>query len=126
MGQVTEISAIIDPQTFDVRIRVKIELVRGVIKVSAEGQRFKDQHEAVEGLIQRVPARPCACRVCDRLALCGARFPPRHPSAAGPGSALTELPTIPSDMDQLKSTLQQAMADFRNSPSRPSSTNSWR
>src|SRR5262245_42880358 len=38
VGQVTEISAIADPQTFDVRIKVKIELVRGVVKVGEGGQ----------------------------------------------------------------------------------------
>ena len=31
---------------------------------------------------------------------------------------LTEVPTIPSDMDQLKSTLQQAMAELKKLPSR--------
>src|SRR4029453_5234805 len=41
VGQVTEIAALADPQTFDVRIKVKIELVRGVVKVGEEGQRFK-------------------------------------------------------------------------------------
>src|SRR5437867_9886684 len=53
VGQVTEISAIADPQTFDVRIRVKIELVRGVLKVGEEGQRFKDHRKGVEGLVQK-------------------------------------------------------------------------
>src|SRR5215472_3801202 len=53
VGQVTAIAAIADPQTFDVRIRVKIDLVRGVIQVGAEGQRFTDQRQAVESLIQK-------------------------------------------------------------------------
>ena len=63
IGQVTEISAIADPQTFDVRIRVKTEIVRGVIKVGEEGQHFQDQRQGMEGLIQEGHARPCACRV---------------------------------------------------------------
>src|SRR5215468_9262289 len=42
VGQVTAISAIADPQTYDVRIKVKIEIVRGAVKVGAEGQRFTD------------------------------------------------------------------------------------
>src|SRR5262245_41369799 len=33
IGQVKEISAIADPQTYDVRIRVIVELVRGVIQL---------------------------------------------------------------------------------------------
>src|SRR5215510_6930055 len=51
VGQVTQIEAIADPKTFTVVIRVKVELVRGVIKVSGGG--FKDPHQAVEGLIQQ-------------------------------------------------------------------------
>ena len=53
IGQVTEITAIADPQTFDVRIRVKTEIVRGVIKVGEEGQRFEDQRQGMEGLIRK-------------------------------------------------------------------------
>src|SRR5262245_31220849 len=53
LGQVTEISAIADPQTFDVRIKVMVEIVRGVINVGVEGQYFKDHREGVQRLIQR-------------------------------------------------------------------------
>src|SRR4029450_13656539 len=42
IGQVPEISAIAAPQTYDIRIKVKIELVRGVVKVGEAGQGFKD------------------------------------------------------------------------------------
>ena len=44
MGQVTAIEAIADPKTFTVVIRVKVELVRGSVKVSVDGQRFEDPH----------------------------------------------------------------------------------
>src|SRR5262245_51430271 len=54
VGQVTEITALADPQTFDMRIRVKIELVRGSVKVvGTEGYHFQDPHKGVEGLIHR-------------------------------------------------------------------------
>src|SRR5215468_6035070 len=53
VGQVTAISAIADPQTFDVRIKVKIELVRGVIRVGAEGQSFTDPNQAIQALLQK-------------------------------------------------------------------------
>src|SRR5262245_33026180 len=53
VGQVMEIAAIADPQTFDVRIKVQIELVRGVIKVGAEDQRFKDPRQAMQHLVQK-------------------------------------------------------------------------
>src|SRR5262244_2937797 len=53
VGQVTAIAAIADPQTFDVRIKVQVEIVRGVIKVGAEDQRFTDQRQGVVGLIQK-------------------------------------------------------------------------
>src|SRR5215475_8467151 len=46
VGQVTAIAAIADPQTFDIRIKVTIELVRGSINVGQEGKRFEDPHQA--------------------------------------------------------------------------------
>src|SRR5262249_31539928 len=51
VGQVTEIEALADPTTFTVVIRVKVELVRGVLTVRGAG--FTDPHQAVEGLIQQ-------------------------------------------------------------------------
>src|SRR5215831_20501766 len=39
VGQVTAIAAIADPQTFEIRIKVNIELVRGSINVGQEGKR---------------------------------------------------------------------------------------
>ena len=54
VGQVTEISALVDPQKFDLVIRVKIETVRGVVKiVGAEDQSFQESRQGVEGLIQK-------------------------------------------------------------------------
>src|SRR4030095_1836573 len=51
VGQVSEIEAIAAPKTFTVVIRVKVELVRGSIKVS-DGA-FKDPHQTIDGLIQQ-------------------------------------------------------------------------
>src|SRR5262249_52966937 len=51
VGEVTDIEALAAPTTFAVVIRVKVELVRGSLKVRGEG--FKDAHQAIEGLIQQ-------------------------------------------------------------------------
>src|SRR5215510_15298682 len=42
IGQVTEVTAIADPKEYTIEIRVKIEIVRGVIKVGTDGEGFKD------------------------------------------------------------------------------------
>ena len=77
VGQVTEISAIADPQTFDVRIRVKIEIVRGVIKVGDGGPALPGSTPGGGGTHPEGRPRVLAhAEFCDRLALCGARFPP--------------------------------------------------
>jgi paraquat-inducible protein B len=118
VGQVTEISAIADPQTFDVRIRVKIEIVRGVVKVGESGQRIQDQHTAMERLIQRgVRASLRMQSFVTGLLYVALDFHPDTPvKLLGLDPGNNELPTIPSDMDQLKSTIQQAMAEFRKLP----------
>ena len=118
VGQVTAISAIADPQTYDVRIRVQIEIVRGVVKVGEEGQRFQDQYQAVERLIQRGARASLRMQsFVTGLLYVALDFHPDTPiRLLGLDPTLHELPTIPSDMDQLKSTLQQAMAELKKLP----------
>src|SRR4030095_7463580 len=118
VGQVTEISAIADPQTFDVRIRVIIELVRGVVKVGAEGQRFKDQRQAYMGLVQKGLRATLRMQsfVTGLLFVALDFFPDTPIKLMGLDPAYPEVPTIPSDMDQIKSNIQQAMAEFRKLP----------
>jgi paraquat-inducible protein B len=118
VGQVTAITALADPETFDLRIKVSIELVRGVIKVGVEQQHFQDQRQALERLIQRgVRASLRMQSFVTGLLFVALDFHPDTPiRLLGLDPTVPELPTIPSDMDQLKSTVQQAMAELRKLP----------
>src|SRR5215471_13877379 len=118
VGQVTEISAIADPQTFDIRIKVKIEIVRGSVKVDDKSQRFIDPHQAIEGLIRKGARATLRMQsfVTGVLYVALDFFPNTPIRLLGLDPTLPELPTIPSDMDQLKSSIQQAMADLRKLP----------
>jgi paraquat-inducible protein B len=118
VGQVTAISAIADPQTYDIRIRVQIEIVRGVLKVGEENQRFKDQYQAVERLIQKGARATLRMQsfVTGLLYVALDFFPDTPIRLLGLDPTVPEVPTIPSDMDQLKSSIQQAMADLRKLP----------
>jgi len=118
VGQVAEISAIADPQTFDVRIKVTIELVRGVVKVGEEGQLFKDQRQGVERLIQKGVRATLRMQsfVTGLLYVALDFFPDTPIRLLGLDPTVPEVPTIPSDMDQLKSSFQQAMAELRKLP----------
>ncbi len=116
VGQVTEIEAIADPKMFTVVIRVKVELVRGSIKVSGEG--FKDPHQAVEGLIQQGARASLRMQsVVTGVLYVALDFHPDTPiKRLGLDPRSPELPTIPSDIDVLKSTVQQVMADLGKLP----------
>jgi len=118
VGQVTAISALADPQTYDIRIRVQIEIVRGVVKVGEENQRFKDQSQAVERLIQRGARASLRMQsfVTGLLYVALDFFPDTPIRLLGLDPKVPEVPTIPSDMDQLKSTLQQGMAELKKLP----------
>src|SRR4030095_5834020 len=118
IGQVKEISAIADPQTFDVGIRVIVELVRGVIKLGEEGQRSRDHREAVKRLIQRGARATLRMQsfVTGLLYIAIDFFPDTPVRLLGLDKTLPELPTIPSEMDQLKSTLQDSMAEIKKLP----------
>jgi paraquat-inducible protein B len=118
VGQVTDISAIADPQTFDIRIKVKIEIVRGSVKVDDKSHRFEDPHQAMEGLIRKGARATLRMQsfVTGVLYVALDFFPNTPIRLLALDPTLPELPTIPSDMDQLKSSVQQAMADLRKLP----------
>ena len=65
VGQVTEISAIADPQTFDVRIKVLINIVPGAIKAGTEASasRIRIHAWCWRDSSGGACARPWACRV---------------------------------------------------------------
>src|SRR5215831_11015580 len=118
MGQVTAISAIADPQTYDIRIKVTIDLVRGTVKVGAEGQGFQDPRQAMQALLQKGGRATLRMQsfVTGLLYVALDFFPDTPVRLLGLDPTVPELPTIPSDMDQLKSSVQQALADLRKLP----------
>jgi paraquat-inducible protein B len=118
VGQVTEIDAIANPQTFDVVIHVKVELIRGSIQVGVAGQRFQDHGEGVQRLIQKGARASLRMQsFVTGLLYVAIDFHPDTPiTLLGLDPKYTELPTIPSDMDQLKATLQQALGELKKLP----------
>src|SRR5215471_2619201 len=118
VGQVTAIAALADPKTFDIRIKVNIEIVRGTVKVGAEGQGFADPHQAMEGLLRKGMHATLRMQsfVTGVLYVALDFFPDTPIRLLGLDPTVPELPTIPSDMDQLKSSIQQALADLRKLP----------
>src|SRR4029450_11841727 len=111
VGQVTEITAIADPQTYDIRIQVKIDIVRGVVKVDEKGSGFKDPHKAIEQVVQKGVRATLRMQsfVTGLLYVALDFFPDTPIRLLGLDKTVPELPTIPSDMDQLKSNIQQAI-----------------
>ena len=116
VGQVSEISAIIDPQAFTLVIRVKVELVRG--SVHTMGGPVQDSSKAIEGLIQKgVRASLRMQSFVTGVLYVAFDFNPDTPiRRLGLDPTYPELPTIPSDLDQLKSTIQQALGDLKKLP----------
>jgi paraquat-inducible protein B len=116
VGQVAAIEAIADPKTFTVVIRVQVELVRGSIKVS--GGEFTDPHQAIEGLIQQGARTSLRMQsFVTGVLYVAVDFHPDTPiKRLGLDPRYPELPTIPSDIDMLKSTVQQVMADLGKLP----------
>ena len=116
VGQVVAIEAIADPKTFTVVIRVQVELVRGSIKVS--GGEFTDPHQAIEGLIQQGARASLRMQsFVTGVLYVAVDFHPDTPiKRLGLDPRYPELPTIPSDIDMLKSTVQQVMADLGKLP----------
>src|SRR5262245_18658848 len=118
IGQVTDIDAIANPQTYDVVIRVQIDIVRGVIQMGEEGHRFQDHRAAVQQLVQKGGRASLRMQsFVTGMLYVALDFHPNTPiKRLGLDSRYPELPTIPSDMDVLKSTVQQVVADLGKLP----------
>jgi paraquat-inducible protein B len=118
IGQVTDIDAIANPQTYDVVIRVQIDIMRGVIQVGEEGHRFKDHRAAVQRLIEKGGRASLRMQsfVTGLLYVAIDFYPDTPITLLGLDPKHTELPTIPSDMDQLKATLQEALGELKKVP----------
>jgi paraquat-inducible protein B len=116
VGQVTEITALADPQTFTLVIRVKVDLVRG--SVHTLGGPLQDSRKAIEGLIQKGARASLRMQsfVTGVLYVALDFYPDTPIRLLGLDPEYPELPTIPSDLDQLKSTLQQALGDLKKLP----------
>ena len=119
VGQVTAITALADPQTFDLRIKVKHRTRAGRHQGggrAASTSRINARRSS--GLIQRgVRASLRMQSFVTGLLFVALDFHPDTPiRLLGLDPTVPELPTIPSDMDQLKSTIQQAMAELRKLP----------
>jgi paraquat-inducible protein B len=97
-------------------IRVKVELVRGSLEV--RGGAFKDPHQAMEGFIQRGGRASLRMQsFVTGVLYVALDFHPDTPiERLGLDLAYSELPTIPSDIDMLKSTVQQVIADLGKLP----------
>jgi paraquat-inducible protein B len=128
VGQVTEVAALANPETFATAIRVKIVFVRGSIKVTGGAVKdpqtmeplisLKDPQQAIEHLIQKGLRATLRMQsfVTGLLYVAVDFFPDTPVTRLGLDPALPELPTVPSEMDQLKSNIQQALADLRKLP----------
>ena len=118
VGQVTEIAALADPTTYAVVIKVKIHIVRGSVRLSSDGQRFQDPQKAIEGLIKQGARASLRMQsLVTGVLYVAIDFYPNAPiKLLGLDPAYTELPTIPSDLDVLKSTVQQVLVALGKLP----------
>jgi paraquat-inducible protein B len=116
VGQVARVEAVFDPKEFTFQSRVVVKLVGGAVKVRSGP--VQDPHQAMEGLIQQgVRASLHMQSFVTGLLYVELDFHPDTPiQRLGLDPTYPELPTIPSDMDQLKSTLQQAGAELGKLP----------
>ena len=116
VGQVARVEAVFDPKEFTIQSRVVVTLVRGVVKV--RGGPVQDPRQALEGLIQQgMRASLHMQSFVTQVLYVELDFHPDTPiKRLGLDPTYPELPTIPSDMDQVKSTLQQAVAELGKLP----------
>jgi phospholipid/cholesterol/gamma-HCH transport system substrate-binding protein len=110
------VAALADFEVSTIVIRVKVELVKGSVKATSGPVR--DSHQAIEGLVQKGARASLRMQsFVTGVLFVALDFHPDMPiKRLGLDPVYPELPTIPSDMDQLKSSIQQALGDLKKLP----------
>jgi paraquat-inducible protein B len=116
VGQVTKIEALADPKELTIRITVFVELVRGSIKVASGS--LPDPRQAIEGLIQRgLRASLRMQSFVTGLLYVNLDMHPDTPiKLLGLDPQYPELPTVPTEMEQMLATVQQTLAELGKLP----------
>jgi paraquat-inducible protein B len=116
VGQVSKVEALADPKDLTIRIAVFVELVRGSLKV--KGGTISDPHKAVEGMIQRgLRASLRMQSFVTGLLYVNLDMHPDTPiKRLGLDTQYPELPTMPTEMEQMLATVQQTLAELGKLP----------
>jgi phospholipid/cholesterol/gamma-HCH transport system substrate-binding protein len=116
VGQVTNVIAQYEPKTDTILIKVLVEFVHGSIDV--EGSPFTDPRQRVEALIQRgLRASLKMQSFVTGLMYVNLDFHPGTPiKRLGLDPRYPELPTVPSETEQMLASVQQTLAEISKLP----------
>jgi paraquat-inducible protein B len=117
VGQVTQIQALFNPKKTTIDIKVIVELVRGVVHV-AEGVMAESQQKAMELLVQHgLRASLQTQSFVTGLLQVGLDFHPDTPiKRFGLDPTLPEIPTVPTEMQELLDDVRKTLADLGKLP----------
>ena len=117
VGQVARVEALYDPTQATIRIKVLVELVRDAVRVTAE-VRHRSPQEAVELLVHHgLRASLQLQSFVTQLLLVSLDFYPDTPiKRLGLDPTYPELPTVPSQIEQLLGNVRQALAELGKLP----------
>jgi paraquat-inducible protein B len=117
VGQVTNVEAIFDPKETTIRIKVLVEIVRSKVRTPAEYVRISPQ-ETLELLVQRgLRASLQMQSFVTGLLLVSLDFHPGTPvKRLGFDPTYPEVPTVPTEMQQLLDQARQAVTKLGQLP----------
>jgi phospholipid/cholesterol/gamma-HCH transport system substrate-binding protein len=117
VGQVTKIEALYDPKETTIHVKVTVELVRGTIQVPEEVQQTL-RDTGVELMVQRgLRASLQTQSIVTGLLLVSLDFHPNTPiKRLGLDPTHPELPTVPTEIQQLLDNVRQALTDLSQLP----------
>jgi paraquat-inducible protein B len=117
VGQVTKVEALYDPTQATIHVKVRVELVPDAVQVTAE-VRQRSPHEVVEFLVhQGLRASLQLQSFVTGLLLVSLDFYPDTPiKRLGLDPTYPELPTVPSQIEQLLGNVRQVVAELGKLP----------
>ena len=113
VGQVVKVEAIFDPKKNNIDVKVMVEIVRDVIRIPEGFKKLESPQQGLEILVQHgLRASLQTQSFVTGLLLVNLDFHPNTPIKRHGDPTYPEIPTVPTEMQQLLDNVRQTLAEL--------------
>ena len=117
VGQVVKVEAIFDPKKNNIDVKVMVEIVRDVIRIPEGFKKLESPQQGLEILVEHgLRASLQTQSFVTGLLLVNLDFHPNTPIKRHGDPTYPEIPTVPTEMQQLLDNVRQTLAELGKLP----------